>query len=1016
MAPKKLLDKIPKVLTLNQKVLLAVVPVVLGFFVLLGTSHYFLAKKQILADVNRDIDVFTRQAGERVSGLYQQTRGEALMLADAPVVARSLASLRDGRPGLASRELEILFSRFAHRAGVYARLSLVDARGREVLAVSPAGPVAPQRWLWPLSVTRGTGDVVWLTEAPGRFHFLTGVFDDEGRRAGAVVLTWDPQHLRRMFNTQGLSGDAQGHLVDPQGRVLFGEKPSYRLPLSASSSVEGMDADVIFTVDARDYLRPLLRLQRRMAILSSLASLLVLLWIAHRLRRVTKPLSAMAEGTKRLGAGDLDYRFNPPCIQELQVLGDAFNEMSRNLKERNRQLEARIRLLTALCQMDDAVLQRRDEESILRLCLKAVADGLCFDRTALYWVTDEGHEIVGRYVHGTEAAGLSETHFKGRRISLGGKDILSEAVRARASFLVRADQHDPRLNPDFLRESKTKEFIVAPVGGKDRVFGVFTADNVYSGRSLEESDREGLTLFANAVGLALENARLFGHLSESEARYRNVLENSPAAVIGLSREHWITTWNRGAEGIFGYAAAEIVGKPLVALFPQGVGDEAKKLLAEVVEKGAVRDYTIRGVAKGGRSLELSLSWGGTHPDFWMNQEWAVVIRDVTEAKKLQQQLIRSEKLSAVGQLISGIAHELNNPLQAVVGYSQLLWDDVRGMSFGDDLRQIFENAMRCRKIIDNLLLFVRQGDIQKKPIKLGDAVRASLDLLEHKLKKTAGIHVQVVIPPRLPKVKADFSQIQQVFVNLITNACDAMRVEEGPKELQVVVSLPLEDRVRVEFIDTGPGVPENLREKIFEPFFTTKPEGQGTGLGLPVCRQIIEEHEGTIGARNNPSGGATFWLELPATAEREPRQRAKGPELPRVPGKLVLVVDDEPAVLSFLQKVMEAEGDVIETAATLHEAAGKISQIPFDLVITDMNLGKDNGLALYDGWSRWTLQARPPFLFITGDILNTGLEKIVQKKGLALLHKPLDVETLQQAVRTQLAGLHLKHRPRSWTP
>jgi two-component system NtrC family sensor kinase len=213
--------------------------------------------------------------------------------------------------------------------------------------------------------------------------------------------------------------------------------------------------------------------------------------------------------------------------------------------------------------------------------------------------------------------GFLEESFRKRRIALGGDDILNEVIRNRESVLIKDPGYDPRTNVEFVRESKTREFVVAPILVDNNVHGLFVADNYFSARPLER-----VSLFANAVGLALENSRLFLHLRESEARYRTVLENSPVAVLGVSREHWITTWNRGAESIFGYQK---------------------------------------------RPLDLSLSWGGAHADFWMNNEWTVVIRDVTEAKRLQQQLIQSEKNSAVGQLIASIAHELNNPLQAVVG-------------------------------------------------------------------------------------------------------------------------------------------------------------------------------------------------------------------------------------------------------------------------------------------------------------------------------------------------------------
>jgi two-component system NtrC family sensor kinase len=247
-------------------------------------------------------------------------------------------------------------------------------------------------------------------------------------------------------------------------------------------------------------------------------------------------------------------------------------------------------------------------------------------------------------------------------------------------------------------------------------------------------------------------------------------------VIGLSREHRISTWNRGAEKIFGLTAEEVLGQPLSVLFASTSGTEFNKLMNLVIEKGAVRDFVMPGKTKEGRPLSLSVSWGGAHMDFWMNKEWTLVVRDITEARRLQQQLIRSEKLSAVGQLISGIAHELNNPLQAVVGYSDILTDDLRqkldptsgrpstveASQVVDDLRVITENAMRCQKIIENLLLFVRQGEIEKKAIELPKILDATRELLQYKLKKAASVQVVVdgVVPTLVGPIDTSSSEGQ----------------------------------------------------------------------------------------------------------------------------------------------------------------------------------------------------------------------------------------------------------------
>ena len=426
---------------------------------------------------------------------------------------------------------------------------------------------------------------------------------------------------------------------------------------------------------------------------------------------------------------------------------------------------------------------------------------------------------------------------------------------------------------------------MAPICGKDRVFGVITADNLPTGRPLDESDRDGLMLFAAAAGLALENTGLFDRLSVSEARHRLVLDNSPVAILGLAENFTITTWNRGAEAMFGHAAAEVIGRPIESLFPNNPDDYAR-LVGDVGARGGVREYAIAGVNKKKQPLDLMLSWDGSRPDGAANKEWAVVIRDVTEANKMQRQLIFSEKLSAVGQLISGIAHELNNPLQAVVGYAEILnAPRAPGSEMPTrEIKHIADNAARCRKIIDNLLLFVRQGEVKKTTIKVQDVVRASLELLQHKIKKTAGVQVTADLPEEILYAKANFQQIEQVIVNITNNACDAMEGWEGPRKL-VISARATDSIIRVSLADTGPGIPEEVCARIFEPFFTTKPEGRGTGLGLPVCRQIVNEHGGELHVETTIGTGTTFWFELalaqPEAAARGATARPAPPRRPR---------------------------------------------------------------------------------------------------------------------------------------
>ncbi len=1019
-------------LGLAQRFFLYIIPTaLLGIFVL-GTSAYLIFKNHILTSVQNEIQILGQNASFSLSAFFRQRKNDLLTVSESPLFTdyhnnRSFGLLQEAETY--RQEIEHHLLTFCQRAGVYDHIVFVHADGAELCKIESSRIVRQRgRWRDPALLDRlrrmpASAHREWFSvradDGRPTVSYAKPLFSPAGEFIGFVLMECSLKPVKVLLRGLRLGSSGWASLTDQDGRVLFQEgtpKPQGTGTLTSDASIGGTPWKVTVGAEAEEFLKPLGQIKVLTTTLGVFCGLLVTLFTYLRVQSLVRPIHHLVKATKRMEAGDLSGRVAVSRQDELGTLARSFNTMAESLEQRTRDLEARVRELTAFQEMETAFREKLDEETILRTCLEVMARGFSFDRAALYWVDHGKNEIVGRLLYGADKGAdaiFTEASFRKRRTPLGGEDILNWVIRHQTPVLVKDPDRDPRMNRDYVREAKTREFVMAPIRAKGRTVGVFTADNYYSKRPLGEGDKEGLTLFANAVGLALENALLFQNLAESEARYRAVLENSPAAVIGLSREHWITTWNRGAEEMFGYSGAEIAGKPLTLLFAPGSEGEFRSLLSRLMEEGAVRDYPMPGMTKARKRLDLSLSWGGAHRDFWMNQEWAVVIRDVTEAKRLQQQLIRSEKHSAVGQLISSIAHELNNPLQAVVGYAQLLASEhqeppigqdrpgAAAASWRQDLRMIMESAIRCQKIIDNLLLFVRQGEVEKRSVHLEEAVRAALELLEYKLKKSASVEVTLRLPPGLPPAHANFQQLQQVFVNLINNACDAMSGWAGPKAIAVSARVD-DDRLMVEVSDSGPGIPPDMQQRIFEPFFTTKPEGRGTGLGLAVCRQIVTEHGGSMGFRSAPGQGATFWIELPVSKKEEKPPPEEETDFPPVPGKAILLLDDEAPILSLLLKVLEKEGSRVETASSLKEATLKASQSPFDLVITDIRLGEGTGLDLYESWTALFDHPRPSFLFITGDVLNLHTLQSLEKKGLPILYKPVDLMVFRRVVRDLL--------------
>ncbi len=368
----------------------------------------------------------------------------------------------------------------------------------------------------------------------------------------------------------------------------------------------------------------------------------------------------------------------------------------------------------------------------------------------------------------------------------------------------------------------------------------------------------------------------------------------------------------------------------------------------------------------------------------------------------QQLLLQSEKLAAVGQLISGIAHELNNPLTGVVGWTQYLMNQPLGERVRRHLTTINEQAQRASKIVQNLLTFSRQHKPEQCPVEINDILESTLALRAYEL-RVNNIGVRRALAEDLPLIFADPHQLQQVILNLIINAEQAILSVRRSGTISIATQASGRS-VRVTVADDGPGIPPELLEQIFDPFFTTKPIGQGTGLGLSISFGIVQEHGGRIWAQSEPGGGARFLLELPVT---EARAAQKGQEASATTvspaARKILIVDDEESVRELLQAVLEDEPVVIETAATGEEALGKATRAWFDLIVTDLKMPGLSGAQFCEKLRATQPAPTPQFLFVTGDVLSAETQQFLQSTRSLCMLKPFDIT---QARRTILNALN----------
>lgn len=372
-------------------------------------------------------------------------------------------------------------------------------------------------------------------------------------------------------------------------------------------------------------------------------------------------------------------------------------------------------------------------------------------------------------------------------------------------------------------------------------------------------------------------------------------------------------------------------------------------------------------------------------------------------RRTQQQLLQSEKMAAVGQLISGVAHELNNPLTAILGYSQLLKsDEVPGDRGAEYVEKLHRQAQRTHHIVQSLLSFARQRKPQRAPANLHQILEDTLILREYDLKRS-NIRVHREFDPHLPVTSADFNQLQQVFLNILNNAMDAIHENNESGDIWIRTRSEA-GKLRVEFTDSGPGVQNPHR--IFDPFYTTKPVGKGTGLGLSICYGIVKEHGGEIEVLNSPPRGATFVITLPLLVgtSAPPTERiasARG----IVPGK-ILLVDDVETVLQLEEEVLGAAGASVRVARTARQAIDILKNESVDAIVCDAKLdGGDPATDVY----RWIEKQRPEMssrlLFTVSNAGEESLSDLLHKTGCPVLRKPFKIEEFLAAVKSVLAAV-----------
>jgi len=501
-------------------------------------------------------------------------------------------------------------------------------------------------------------------------------------------------------------------------------------------------------------------------------------------------------------------------------------------------------------------------------------------------------------------------------------------------------------------------------------------------------------------------------LRQSEEKYRTILENMKEAYYEMDLTGNYTFFNDALCRHLGYSREELLGMSYKVYVPPEKIKEAFEDYNQVYRTGEPAEILdVVQIRKDGKRIFVESSAAPIRNEKDEIIGFRGVIRDVSERKRaeeerkqLEQRAQFASRLASVGELASGVAHEINNPLTGVIGYAHLLLArkdisrDVRR-----DLEIINEGAQRVAGIVKKLLAFARQTKPEQRYVNINELIRITLDLRAYEL-AASNIKVSLQLTRDMPMTIADPGQLQQVFLNLIINAETEMKLTHDKGKLSIKTE-KINSILRITFKDTGPGIAKENLETIFDPFFTTREVGQGTGLGLSVCHGIVTEHNGKIWAESELGKGATFIIELPLTTEEKQFEQPEPVvvESPRVAKAKILVVDDEPVIRQFVSQVLGEQGHTVETADNATDALKMVKSKRYRLILLDIKMPGMSGLELYKQFQKIAPSLTKRVVFITGDVMGKRTLAFLDKTKTPYMMKPFDAKELKTEINRILA-------------
>jgi two-component system NtrC family sensor kinase len=676
--------------------------------------------------------------------------------------------------------------------------------------------------------------------------------------------------------------------------------------------------------------------------------------------------------------------------------GHLVNE-ARTEQERSRRIEREKTDLQTLLEVTSATTSTLDLHEVLLLIVQRIAALVNALRCSIVTVNErDGSCEVLASSDDPKAAGIV--------LDLDKYPEIRKAVETREAVVINDVAREPILEviKERLARLGFRSIMVVPIVFGENLLGMLVLRAAREERRFSSEEITACQVVANASANAIRNAMLYDRAAssarskkETADKLQNILDHFPDLVYTTDMEGRLTEFSRGGESLLGWPRNEVLGRNCAELYPDR---EARERLEGLLRQGRVvpsfetvvrcRDGSVReALVAASRLRDAAGTPCGT----------VGIIKNIADLQLARRQLVQAEKLSALGELVSGVAHELNNPLAGVLGYSQLLLAGKLEARQQKAVDRIFESALRCQKIVQNLQAFARRHPIEKKYLGLNGIVEKTLDIKGYHL-RVDNLRVVKRLDPDLPMTMLDFNQMQQVLLNIINNAQQAMVGHRGQGTL-TITSKAHDGLILLEVEDDGPGVPQEILGKIFDPFFTTKQVGQGTGLGLAVSYGIVRDHGGRIWAESEEGRGTRICVELPIMGEGG---RPAGAEGHRGAGRPlnILVVDDESVILDLIVDAFGRANHKVDTASSGREALEKLERRSYDVLLLDLKMPEMDGRQLYDAIKdRWPDLSRR-IVFASGDTLCPETQTLLARSGCPCVDKPFRLEALENAINS----------------